>query len=91
MAKAIVRDRRQITLPADICKQLGLDVGDAVELEVENGALRVTPSRKRALDALAAIQKAFQESGVTEKEFLAEGRRVRRELVEERYGHLRKT
>jgi len=91
MTRAVVRDRRQITLPADILKQLGLKVGDAVELEVEDGTLRVTPSRTRALDALAEIHRAFQESGITLKEFLAEGRRVRRELVEKRYGHLRRT
>lgn len=90
MVRAIIRGRRQITLPAKICRELALEVGDAVQIELNNGSLLITPSRKRALDALAAIQKAFRESGITEKELLAGGRQVRRELVEERYGHLRK-
>lgn len=42
--------------------------------------------RQRALDAMAAIQKAFQESRITEAELQAEGRRIRRQLVRERYG-----
>ena len=44
--------------------------------------------QRLALDALAAIQKALQESGVTEKELQAEGRRIRRQLVREKYGQL---
>ncbi len=84
--RATIRDRRQITLPADFCKELGLDVGDTLTLELRDGAVVATPSRKEALDALAAIQRAFQESGITEEELLEEGRRVRTELVREIYG-----
>ena len=81
-----IRERRQVTLPADICRELGLDVGDSLTLEVRDGSVVATPSRKAALDALAAIQQAFQESGITEEELLEEGRRVRTELVREIYG-----
>ncbi len=84
--RATIRQRRQLTLPADVCRELGLEVGDSVTIEVEDGRLVATPSRKRALDALAAIQKAFQESGITEEEWLEELRRVRREMTRERYG-----
>lgn len=87
-SRAVIRNRRQITLPADILRGLSLDVGDAVDLELKNGSLLVTPSRKRALDALTEIQRVFQESSVTEKEFQAELRRARRELSRQRYGHL---
>jgi antitoxin component of MazEF toxin-antitoxin module len=84
--RAVIRERRQVTLPRDICQELGLEIGDTVTLEVEDGSLRVTPSKKRALDALAEIQAAFQASGITEAELLAEGRRIRRELNKEQYG-----
>ncbi len=76
MAKAIIRDRRQITVPAELCRELGLEVGDAVELAVENGAL----------DALAEIRRLFAESEVTEEQGLEDLRRIRRELNREEYG-----
>ena len=84
--RATIRNRRQLTLPADICRDLGLEVGDSVTIEVADGRLVATPSRKRALEALAAIRQAFQESGITEQEWLEELRRVRREMTRERYG-----
>ena len=90
MARAVVRDRRQITLPADILKQLGLKVGDAVELEVEEGTLRMTPSKQIALDALAELRRIFAESGISEKEFQADLKRIRREMNREQYPSLNK-
>ena len=51
-------------------------------------AERKPPSEKdkeRALQLLAEIQQAFQESGITEEELQEEGRRIRRQLVRERY------
>ena len=86
MTQATIRNRRQLTLPPDICRELGLDVGDSVELAVENGALIVTPSRRRALDALAEIQAAFETSGLSAGELLAAGRRTRAALTRKRYG-----
>ena len=84
--RATIRERRQITLPADFCRELDIDIGDSLTLELREGSLVLTPSRKAALDALTAIQKAFQQSGITEEELLEEGRRVRTELVREIYG-----
>jgi len=81
-----IRERRQITIPADFCRELGLDIGDSLSLELVNGGVKLTPNRKRFLDALAAIQQAFQQSGITEEELLEEGRRVRREITRELYG-----
>jgi antitoxin component of MazEF toxin-antitoxin module len=86
MTQATIRNRRQLTLPPDICRELGLDVGDNVDLAVENGALIVTPSRRRALDALAEIQAAFERSEISERELLASARRTRAALTRKRYG-----
>lgn len=55
-------------------------------VELENGGIRLTPSHKRALDALEAVRRAFQESGVTEADLQETAKRVRKELVRERYG-----
>jgi antitoxin component of MazEF toxin-antitoxin module len=89
MARAVLRPRRQLTLPRDICQQLGIDIGDQVDLSVEDGTLIVTPSRKLALNALAEIQSAFARSGITEEELQRAAREARTELIRERYGRSR--
>lgn len=86
MTRAVLRQRRQITLPRDVCEQLGIDVGDALELSVEDGALIITPSKQLALDALEEIQVAFARSGLTEEELQRAARKARTELVRGRYG-----
>jgi antitoxin component of MazEF toxin-antitoxin module len=89
MARAVLRPRRQITLPRDVCRQLEIDIGDQVELSVEDGTLVVTPSRKLALDALAEIRNAFARSGIPEDELQRAAREARKELIRERYGRSR--
>ena len=89
MARAVLRPRRQITLPRDVCRQHEIDIGDQVELSVEDGTLVVTPSKKLALDALAEIRNAFARSGVPEDELQRAARETRKELIRERYGRSR--
>ena len=89
MARAVLRPRRQLTLPRDICRQLGIDTGDQVELSVEDGTLVVTPSRRSGLDALAEIQSAVARSGLTEARLQRAAGEARTELVRERYGRSR--
>ncbi len=84
--RSTIRQRRQITLPADLCQEINLETGDSLEIELKDGSLVLTPSRKRALDALTAIRKAFQESGITEKELQRTAKEMRRKLVRQRYG-----
>ena len=83
---AILRPRRQITLPRDVCEELGIGTGDRLDVEVRDGSVVLRPSKQRALDALKEIQDAFTRAGITEKELQEEGRRVRRQLTAERYG-----
>jgi antitoxin component of MazEF toxin-antitoxin module len=89
MTRAVLRPRRQLTLPRDICRQLGIEIGDQVELSAEDGMLVVTPSRKLALDALAEIRNAFARSGIPEDELQRAARETRKELIRERYGRSR--
>jgi len=89
MPGASLRPRRQITLPREVCRQLGVDIGDQLDLAVEDGVLIVTPSRKRALDALQEIQVAFARSGVGERELQRAARQARTELTRERYDRRR--
>jgi len=84
--KIVLRDKRQLTLPRDICEQLGIGPGDKLTLYVEDGALVAKPNKTIALDALHELQRMFKESDITLKELLENGRRIRRELVKEYYG-----
>ena len=88
--KLILRDRRQITLPEELCRELGVGPGDRLEARVENGVLNIRPSRQVALDALKAIGDALREAGVTEEEFLESGRQIRTELFRENFPELAK-
>jgi AbrB family looped-hinge helix DNA binding protein len=84
--KIVLRDKRQLTLPREICEQLGIGPGDKLTLYVEDGALVAKPNKTIALDALHELQRMFKESDITLKELLENGRRIRRELVKEYYG-----
>jgi AbrB family looped-hinge helix DNA binding protein len=82
----ILRPKRQVTLPRQICDRLGLKPGDVLELSIEDSALVAKPRKTRSLSALEEIQQAFKRSGVSEKELRESGRRLRREIVKEQYG-----
>jgi len=88
--KAVLRDRRQITIPRAVCEELGIRPGDRLELRMEDGALIIRPGRVAALEALRAIQQALEEAGITEEELLESGRQIRDELFREKYPDLAK-
>jgi AbrB family looped-hinge helix DNA binding protein len=80
----VLRPKRQITLPQDICDQLGIGPGDTLELTVEESVLKATPKKHKALDALNEIQKIFRRSRISEGELLEEARNTRQEIARER-------
>jgi len=82
----ILRPKRQITLPKEVCDKLAIGPGDMLELVLEGSALVARPKKVAALDALREIQKAFKRSGIAEEELQETGRRVRQEIIRERYG-----
>ena len=82
----VLRPKRQVTLPREVCDQLGIEPGDVLELAVEDSTLIARPRKTLALEALREIQRAFQRSGITEEELQQAERRVRQEVARERYG-----
>lgn len=84
-ADVVLRPKRQVTLPKDICDRLGIEPGDVLELLVEDSALIARPRKSVALEALKEIQQAFQRFGITEEELQEAGRRVRQVIAKERY------
>ena len=54
----ILRPKRQVTLPREICERLGIKPGDVLELTVENSSLVAKPRKARSLEALKTIHDA---------------------------------
>lgn len=65
-----IRQRRQVTLPGELLLQLGVSVGDALELKVEGSRAILKPKRQVALEAFEEIKKAFRETKISEKELI---------------------
>ena len=82
----VLRPKRQVTLPREVCEQMGIQPGDILEVIVEDCTLIARPRKTVALEALQEIQQAFERSGVSEEELQETGKRIRRELAGERYG-----
>jgi AbrB family looped-hinge helix DNA binding protein len=81
-----LRQRRQLTLPAQVCEALGLEVGDRLELSVTDNGLVFRPKKAPALQALREIQRAFAQSDVTEEGLQKEGQKARERLSRLQYG-----
>ena len=82
---AVLRPKRQLTLPRGVCEQLGISPGDVLELSLEGDTLVARPRKKAALEALKEIRQAFERSGITEEELQGAGRRTRQEVTRERF------
>lgn len=54
--RAKVTGRHAITLPAELCRQLGIEVGDLVELEVRGGKAEIRPARERRIYSLQELR-----------------------------------
>lgn len=82
---AVLRPKRQLTLPRGVCEQLGISPGDVLELSLEGDTLVARPRKKAALEALKEIRQAFERSGIAEEELQEAGRRARQEVTRERF------
>jgi len=81
----LLRSKRQITLPREVCEQLKVGPGDRLELTLDGAVLVARPKKAAALEALREIREAFERSGITEEELQQAGRQARREVIGERY------
>lgn len=82
----VLRPKRQVTLPKQICDQLGIGPGDVLEMTVQDSIIVARPRKIVALEALKEIQQSFRRSGITEEQVQKTGRRIRQEVARERYG-----
>ena len=82
----VLRPKRQVTLPREVCDELGIGPGDVLQVSVEDAMLVARPKKTAAMEALKEIQQAFERSGISEEELQEAGRRARQEMTGERYG-----
>lgn len=85
LVDVVLRPRRQLTLPKEVCEQLGIGPGDMLELTLEGSVLVAKPKKATALEALREIREAFRRSGITVEELQEAGRRTRQGMMGERY------
>lgn len=83
---ANIRERRQITLPAEMLQKLSLSIGDRLVFQIIDKKLVAKPLKTLSLDTLKTIQKEFQNAGLTEKELQKSGQKARKQLSQKLYG-----
>ncbi|OGY17566.1 MAG: hypothetical protein A2784_05190 [Candidatus Chisholmbacteria bacterium RIFCSPHIGHO2_01_FULL_48_12] len=81
-----LRPKRQVTIPQLLAQQLNWQIGDQLIFETKNKQLVVLNQNQAAQDTLDAIRKSLQSSGISLKEFLKDSRKIRKEIVREKYG-----
>ena len=82
----VLRPKRQVTLPREVCDELGIGPGDVLQVSVEEAMLVARPKKTAAMEALKEIQQAFERSGITEEELQEAARRAREEVARGRFG-----
>lgn len=61
--RAKVTGRHAITLPAELCRQLGIEVGDSVELELRDGKVELRVSQPVPVVPISSLR------GILRKDF----------------------
>ncbi|MCA9860704.1 MAG: AbrB/MazE/SpoVT family DNA-binding domain-containing protein [Thermomicrobiales bacterium] len=54
--RAKVTGRHAITLPAELCRQLGIEVGDTIELEIQGEKAELRPAREPRIYSLEELR-----------------------------------
>lgn len=68
----VVRPKRQVTLPRELCEKLKIGVGDVLEFSLKDSAPVAKPKKAAALEALRRIQEAFKRSGIVVSQLVLE-------------------
>ena len=81
-----VQEKGQITLPAAVRRQMGIQKGDLVAVEATSEGVLITPQKVLALRDLDRMGAILREQGITLEEWMESGRGIREELYREKYG-----
>ena len=80
-----VQEKGQVTLPADVRRNLGLKKGDLVAVTSTREGVLITPQKVIATQALDRIGQALKVQGVTLEDLIESGRELRGELIDKQY------
>ncbi len=72
--RAKVTGRHAITLPAELCRQLGVGVGDSVEFVLQDGVVTLTAQPIPHISSLRGILKPYFPDSESIREYLEEER-----------------
>ncbi len=81
-----IQEKGQITLPADLRRQLGLKKGDLVAVTGTPEGVLITPQEVMTSKALDQIGAILREQGLSLEELIETGRDHRGDLLHEHYG-----
>ncbi len=84
--KSTIQENGQITLPATLRRKYGLRRGDEVIIQDTDNGLLVRPRTSKLLEHLQAIGRELKAAGITQAELIANGRKIRGQLLQEMYG-----
>ena len=81
-----VQEKGQVTLPAEVRKRLSLKKGDLVAVTETREGVLITPQETVATRALAEVDEALKEQGLSLEEMIERGRAIRGQILQEQYG-----
>ncbi len=82
---SMVREKGQVTIPAEIRKKLGLRKGDLVSFVETDKGVVIKPAEVIVTDALDEIGRALKARGITLDQLIDRGRESRGTLIEKEY------
>ncbi len=83
------QDRGVVTIPESVREKLGIKKGTTVLfVENEKGNIEIRTLEAETIDMLDEIGAALREKGVTMEQWLADGRKIRKQLFEDMYPDL---
>ncbi|TEU13543.1 MAG: hypothetical protein E3J21_18285 [Anaerolineales bacterium] len=83
-----LRERGQITLPAQLREELGVDVGDFFTIVKVDSYVVMTPKRLMVSEVTSQLEQLLAEKGLTLDDLLRGLEDERARLFEEQYGQL---
>lgn len=84
--KSTIQENGQITLPATLRRKYGMRKGDEVFIQDTDNGLLVRPRTSKMLEHLQVIGRELKAAGITRQELIANGRKIRGQLLQELYG-----
>ena len=76
-----IQEKGQVTIPAEIRRELGLKKGDLVAVTATADGVLITPRSVLAVKALDRIGELLREQGLSLDDLIESGREVRGEIL----------